>query len=43
MLGVSERAIRLYTENVITKLRAKTKTQAVAIAVRNHVSKLSFY
>ena len=37
LLGVSERAIRLYTENAITKLRAKTKTQAVAIAVRNNV------
>ena len=36
LLGVSERAIRLYTENAITKLRAKTKTQAVAIAVRNN-------
>jgi DNA-binding CsgD family transcriptional regulator len=37
LLGVSERAIRLYTENAITKLRAKTKTQAVAIAVRNRI------
>lgn len=37
LLGVSERAIRLYTENAITKLKAKTKTQAVAIAVRNAV------
>jgi DNA-binding CsgD family transcriptional regulator len=37
LLKVSERAIRLYTENAITKLRAKTKTQAVAIAVRNKI------
>lgn len=37
LLGVSERAIRLYTENAINKLRAKTKTQAVAIAVRNDI------
>ena len=37
LLGVSERAIRLYTEKAITKLRAKTKTQAVAIAVRNKI------
>ena len=35
LLGVSERAIRLYTENAMNKLRAKTKTQAVAIAVKN--------
>ncbi len=37
LLGVSERAIRLYTENAMTKLRAKTKTQAVAIAVKNAI------
>jgi DNA-binding CsgD family transcriptional regulator len=37
LLGVSERAIRLYTENAMNKLRAKTKTQAVAIAVKNEV------
>lgn len=37
VLGLSERAIRLYTENVLTKLKAKTKTQAVAIALRNAV------
>jgi len=37
LLGVSERAIRLYTENVMNKLRAKTKTQAVAIAVKNGI------
>ena len=35
LLGVSERAIRLYTENAMSKLRAKTKTQAVAIAYKN--------
>ncbi|MFO1121070.1 MAG: autoinducer binding domain-containing protein [Hyphomicrobiales bacterium] len=37
LLGVSERAIRLYTENAMNKLRAKTKTQAVAIAVKNEI------
>lgn len=37
LLGVSERAIRLYTENAISKLRAKTKTQAVAIALKNDI------
>lgn len=37
LLGVSERAIRLYTENAMNKLRAKTKTQAVAIAVKNAI------
>lgn len=37
LLGVSERAIRLYTENAMNKLRAKTKTQAVAIAVKNDI------
>ena len=37
LIGVGERAIRLYTENAMTKLRAKTKTQAVAIAVKNEI------
>lgn len=37
LIGVSERAIRLYTENAMNKLRAKTKTQAVAIAVKNEI------
>ena len=37
LIGVSERAIRLYTENAMSKLKAKTKTQAVAIAVRNSI------
>lgn len=37
LIGVSERAIRLYTENAMAKLKAKTKTQAVAIAVRNSI------
>jgi len=37
LIGVSERAIRLYTENAMAKLRAKTKTQAVAIAVKNAI------
>lgn len=37
LLKVSERAIRLYTENAMNKLRAKTKTQAVAIAVKNDI------
>lgn len=37
LLGVSERAIRLYTENAMAKLRAKTKTQAVAIAMKNEM------
>ncbi len=37
LIGVSERAIRLYTENAMSKLRAKTKTQAVAIAVKNAI------
>lgn len=35
LLGVSESAVRLYSSNAMTKLRAKTKTQAVAIAVKN--------
>lgn len=37
LIGVSERAIRLYTENAMSKLKAKTKTQAVAIAVKNSI------
>jgi Response regulator containing a CheY-like receiver domain and an HTH DNA-binding domain len=35
LLGVSERAVQLYTANAMQKLRAKTKTQAVAIAYKN--------
>ena len=35
LLRVSESAVNLYASNAMTKLRAKTKTQAVAIAVRN--------
>ncbi len=35
LLRVSESAVTLYTSNAMQKLRAKTKTQAVAIAVRN--------
>lgn len=37
LIGVSERAIRLYTANAMAKLNAKTKTQAVAIAVKNGI------
>lgn len=37
LLKVSERAVNLYASNAMNKLRAKTKTQAVAIAVRNGV------
>jgi DNA-binding CsgD family transcriptional regulator len=37
LLGVSESAVNLYAGNAMQKLRAKTKTQAVAIAVRNGV------
>jgi DNA-binding CsgD family transcriptional regulator len=37
LLGVSESAVRLYASNAMTKLRAKTKTQAVAIAVKNAI------
>lgn len=37
LLGIGERAVRLYTENAMGKLRAKTKTQAVAIAVKNAI------
>lgn len=37
LIGVSESAIRLYTANAMTKLRAHTKTQAVAIAVKNGI------
>ncbi len=37
LLRVSESAVNLYTSNAMQKLRAKTKTQAVAIAVRNGV------
>jgi DNA-binding CsgD family transcriptional regulator len=35
LLGVSASAVNLYAGNAMAKLRAKTKTQAVAIAVRN--------
>jgi DNA-binding CsgD family transcriptional regulator len=35
LLGVSERAVRLYSENAMAKLGAHTKAQAVAIAIRN--------
>lgn len=37
LLGVSESAVKLYSANAMTKLRAKTKTQAVAIAVKNAI------
>ena len=37
LLKVSERAVRLYMENAMTKLRAKSKPQAVAIAMRNGI------
>ena len=37
LLSLSERAIQLYMANAMNKLHAKTKTQAVAIAVRNHI------
>lgn len=37
LLKVSESAVNLYTSNAMNKLRAKTMTQAVAIAVRNGV------
>ena len=37
VLGVGERAVRLYTEKV-TKLGAKTKTQAVATAIKRQSS-----
>jgi DNA-binding CsgD family transcriptional regulator len=35
LLRVSESAVNLYASNAMHKLRAKTKTQAVAVAVRN--------
>lgn len=35
LLGVSESAVNLYSANAMVKLRARTKAQAVAIAVRN--------
>jgi DNA-binding CsgD family transcriptional regulator len=35
LLGVSESAVSLYMGNAMTKLGAATKTQAVAIAIRN--------
>jgi DNA-binding CsgD family transcriptional regulator len=37
LLKVSESAVTLYTSNAMHKLRAKTKTQAVAIGVRSGV------
>jgi DNA-binding CsgD family transcriptional regulator len=37
LLRVSESAVNLYARNAMAKLRAGTKTQAVAIAVRNAV------
>jgi DNA-binding CsgD family transcriptional regulator len=37
LLGISERAIRLYSENAMAKLGAHTKAQAVAIALRNNL------
>ena len=37
LLKVSESAVKLYASNAMTKLRAKTKTQAVAIALRNEI------
>ncbi len=35
LLNVSESAVNLYSARAMTKLRARTRTQAVAIAVRN--------
>ena len=35
LLRLSPSAVNLYASNAMTKLRARTKTQAVAIAVRN--------
>lgn len=35
LLQVSESAVNLYSARAMNKLRARTKTQAVAIAVRN--------
>lgn len=37
LLSVSESAVNLYAARAMTKLRARTKTQAVAIAVRSGV------
>jgi DNA-binding CsgD family transcriptional regulator len=37
LIGVTERAVRHYIENAMSKLHAKTKTQAVAIAVKNGI------
>jgi len=34
ILGLSERSVRFYTENAINKLAARSKTQAVAIAIK---------
>jgi DNA-binding CsgD family transcriptional regulator len=35
LLGISERAVRLYSENAMAKLGAHSKAQAVAVAIRN--------
>ena len=37
LLGLSESAVNLYSARAMTKLRARTKAQAVAIAVRNAI------
>ena len=37
LLGLSESAVKLYASNAMDKLRAKTRTQAVAIAVKNNI------
>lgn len=37
LLGLSESAVNLYSAKAMAKLRAKTKAQAVAIAVRNAI------
>lgn len=37
LLGLSESAVNLYAAKAMTKLNARTKTQAVAIAVRNAI------
>jgi DNA-binding CsgD family transcriptional regulator len=37
LLGLSESAVNLYSSKAMNKLRAKTKTQAVAIAVKNAI------
>lgn len=37
LLGLSESAVNLYSAKAMTKLHARTKAQAVAIAVRNDI------